>query len=700
MKLKQLIALTKDLNILYVEDEDNLRKETNSFLKTLFATADEAVDGKDGLNKYNDYFKKNKKYYDIVITDINMPNLDGIEMSKEILAKNKDQFIIVITAYNDSDRLQKIIDLGIRSFVHKPGDMDKIIAEIYKAASIIKDRKLKIKYIDSIAKLNKELDSLVEGYDSYVIASRTDLKGIITYASKAFADISGYSKDELIGRSHNIVRHPDMPKELFEDLWNTIKQEKTWHGEIKNKRKDGSWYWVNAKISPLYDSDGILIGYSGIREKITAKKELEELNQKLEKLVAKRTKEIENLLYYDKLTGLKTQSALIDDMRGKSFSALFLINIDGFQTINKLYGFDSGDSILIQFAEFLKTFNKDKSYELYHIYGDIFVLYEGDNFVRIEEYEKDLRLLKKHIQTYSFYLQDFEEHLELDATIGVSLGQENPLATADMALTHAKEHKLGFTTYNTTLDRTEEFHNTVMWKKKIKSALENNMVFPVYQPIFDRNGKIKKYEVLMRIADNSKKKETIHMPGEFLAAAIKTKQYSSLSKVIIKKSFKQMDKKRNCFSINISFEDIYNNSLINTLEKELKKYPHLKDKLIMEILETEEIYDAEVMEEFIAKFRDLGVRIAIDDFGTGHSNFSHILEINPDYIKIDGSFIKNIDNDKASHAMVKAIVEFAKELNIKTIAEYVHSKEVYDIVKGLGIDEFQGFYLSACLKEI
>lgn len=154
------------------------------------------------------------------------------------------------------------------------------------------------------------------------------------------------------------------------------------------------------------------------------------------------------------------------------------------------------------------------------------------------------------------------------------------------------------------------------------------------------------------------------------------------------------------FSINLSYGDIYNNTLISILTDYLQRFQKIGTRLIIEILETESIEDLEVMQLFIKEIRTFGVRIAIDDFGTGHSNFSNIIAIDPDYIKIDGSFIKNIDTDHTSYSLVKGIVNSAKDLNIKTIAEFVHKKEVFDIVKELGIDEFQGYYFSEPLLNI
>jgi|GEM_PF-1265418 len=145
----------------------------------------------------------------------------------------------------------------------------------------------------SLQKANDELNHLLEAFDENIIASKTDLKGRITYASKEFSRISGYSQEELIGKPHNIVRHQDVPQEAFSDMWKTLKSGKVWSGEVLNKKKDGGFYWVDAVVSPEYDEDKNIIGYSDIRHDITAKKEVEELSGNLELKVEARTKDLE-----------------------------------------------------------------------------------------------------------------------------------------------------------------------------------------------------------------------------------------------------------------------------------------------------------------------------------------------------------------------------------------------------------------------
>ncbi len=135
----------------------------------------------------------------------------------------------------------------------------------------------------STLRQNEELSELLEKFDINVIASNTDLKGRITYASKAFCKISGYSYDELIGQPHSIVRHPDTPAESYKEMWDTIQNGRTWKGVLKNRKKNGTTYWVESMISPLYNADDKIIGYSSIRRDITHEKKVEELHQQLEK---------------------------------------------------------------------------------------------------------------------------------------------------------------------------------------------------------------------------------------------------------------------------------------------------------------------------------------------------------------------------------------------------------------------------------
>jgi EAL domain-containing protein (putative c-di-GMP-specific phosphodiesterase class I) len=147
-------------------------------------------------------------------------------------------------------------------------------------------------------------------------------------------------------------------------------------------------------------------------------------------------------------------------------------------------------------------------------------------------------------------------------------------------------------------------------------------------------------------------------------------------------------------SFNFTYSDIVNTEFLNKLELFFKKVPDSGSRVVFEITENESMESYDVVKEFINRFRKYGIRIAIDDFGSGFSNFNYILEMEPDYLKIDGSLIKDIDTNPKSLTMTEAIVNFSKKLGIKVIAEYVHSEKIFIMLRDIGVDEFQGFYFA------
>jgi len=226
----------------------------------------------------------------------------------------------------------------------------------------------------------------------------------------------------------------------------------------------------------------------------------------------------------------------------------------------------------------------------------------------------------------------------------------------------------------------------------LKNVVDNSNIEPYIQGIFDtKTLKIKKYESLMRLVDSNSKEVFSVFP--YLEISKKIKLYEKMMKIMVDKTFALFSNQDIEFSINLSYEDIANEAFIQFLYEKINSYKNLKN-IIFEILESDFIEDFSVVKEFTTYVRTKGCKIAIDDFGSGYSNMENILKLKPEIIKIDGSLIKNINLSEESKTIVKNIVNMAKELNAKTVAEYVHSKEVFDIVKNMNIDFLQGFYLS------
>lgn len=194
-------------------------------------------------------------------------------------------------------------------------------------------------------RVEKKLNNYVALVNESVITSSTDLAGNIIYASNAFCRVSKYEKSELIGKNHRIIRHPDMSEEIYKELWNTITHNQTWQGEIKNKAKDGSVYWVYAVISPDFDEEGERIGYTAIRQDITDKKRAEEL------AITDRLTGLYNRLKLDEVLNYE----IAQTRRYETPLSIIIIDIDHFKSVNDTYGHQTGDMVLIEAAQILRS---------------------------------------------------------------------------------------------------------------------------------------------------------------------------------------------------------------------------------------------------------------------------------------------------------------------------------------------------------
>ncbi len=264
MDIKDIREFTKELNILYVEDDLETIEHVSSILTSLFLTVDIANDGKLGLEAYNNYYNENNKYYDVVLTDIEMPHINGIELCKYILISNPAQHIIVISAYNDKEKLQELLSLGVNDFLHKPVNSEKFFQTFEKCGKIVSNKNKISEELYFIQETNQNLATLLDIVNQVAIISKSDLEGNITFVNDLFCETSKYSQTELIGEKHNIIKHPDMPTEIYKHIWEDITQGKVWRGKLKNKSKDGESYYANANIFPIFDHQANVSQYIAI----------------------------------------------------------------------------------------------------------------------------------------------------------------------------------------------------------------------------------------------------------------------------------------------------------------------------------------------------------------------------------------------------------------------------------------------------
>jgi len=392
--------------------------------------------------------------------------------------------------------------------------------------------------------------------------------------------------------------------------------------------------------------------------------------------------ELKNRLYYDSLTSLKNRNLLKEEL--KENGVLVVIDIDKFSIYNELYGNKVGDKILVELSKIFTSFENLSKNNVYRIGSDEFVFYFNNN-INIEEFLK--KLLKK-LKNIVLEISNIKfENLTFKA--GVS-SIPNHLDNALIALMQAKKRNKSFYIFSKDDMKKElkKIESALYWTKKIEEAIKKDLIIPLFQPIVDRNKNIIKYEALMRLKDKDKL-----IPPFFLDIALKNNQYYDLLKIMFAKTVEVITKKQVHLSFNVSYLDLVDDEIFEFLKKEISKLKSI-ELLTLEILETEKILDYEKINKRILYFKNLGIDLAIDDFGSGYSNYKHILELNVDFLKIDGSLIRNILEDKNSFYVVESIVSFAKKMNIKTVAEFVENEEIFNILKKIGVDYFQGYYFS------
>jgi len=392
-------------------------------------------------------------------------------------------------------------------------------------------------------------------------------------------------------------------------------------------------------------------------------------------------KELRNRLYYDSLTSLKNRNLLKEELKNEGI--LIVIDIDKFAIYNELYGNRIGDGILVELSKIFISFDYLSRENVYRIGSDEFAFYFDKHF-NVEKFL--VKLLKKLKNTIVEVNNIKFENLTFKAGVSTI---PNHLDNALIALIQAKKRNKSFYIFSKE-DMKKEFkkiEDALYWTKKIEEAIEKDLIIPLFQPIVDTNRNIIRYEALMRLKDKDRL-----IPPFFLDIALKNNQYYDLSKIMLIKTVNFINKKQIPLSFNVSYLDLADDEMFEFLKKEVSKI-QIPELLTFEILETEKI-DYQKIDKRILYFKNLGISLAIDDFGSGYSNYKHILELNVDFLKIDGSLIKNILDDKNSFYLVESIVSFAKKMNIKTIAEFVEKEEVFNILKNIGVDYFQGYYFS------
>jgi c-di-GMP phosphodiesterase len=838
--MKKDTELVKDIKLLYVEDNDDVRESTVEILEYYFNDITVAHDGEEGLELYEKSYLTTNSYFHIVISDIEMPKMNGVEMCNKIKEINPDQLLVMLTAHDNQEYLMEAINIGIDKFITKPIiSADDLIAPLIGLSKkVMIDVELEKKDF-----LLKQKNRII---DENVFMTVSDLSGKIVDISQAYLNFTGYTREEVIGENHSIFRNEGASIDIIKNLWATILADQEWTGKLKNNKYSGEEYWISSSISPLYDINHKKIGYTAIVEDITNTKRLESLS------ITDSLTEIHNRRYFDYSLKREFKSAT---WRKEKFG-LLIIDVDYFKDYNDFYGHVRGDKVLKMVAAEIKKYVNNSVEDVFRIGGEEFAVLISDatdrevdrialdivtnvelleieheksdvskfitisigavningsrdsmsnedlynladnNLYKAKEggrnrvvfnintdsintlknldvitklpnrqcliqdlsmiqeesmlvllhinqinsikdlygieavgdmvsqkakqlsqviiddnvtlyslnmqefailvterslFDKYLALLKYSILTNSdenIYYADDDNYLISDFTAGVSYGILNIFNQADIVLQEAIMAKKNLIIYKNNQTTLELQKSTLNRLRVYKKALHSGNIIPYFQPIIDvKDNSILKYEALARLLTDTGE---IVTPYYFLDSAKQDNTFEFFTRQMMQKVFNIYAKKKTDISINITYENISSESMQGYIRNRLEKYGG--DGITFEIVESEDIEDYELIEDFILMLKQYNCKVSIDDFGSGYSNFTNIIKLNIDYIKLDGSLIEKLNIDKNVEHMITALLSFAKNAKIKTIAEFVSTQELDDKVRELGVDYIQGYF--------
>lgn len=549
------------------------------------------------------------------------------------------------------------------------------------------------KVLETMDFSHEQLIDLKAALDKTSIVAITDKTGKIIKVNDQFCEISKYSRDELIGEDHRILNSGFHPKAFFKEMWRTIGSGETWQGEVCNRAKDGSLYWVKTTIVPFMDDNNKPQKYISIRTDITAQKNI---------------KKIAHIAYHDDLTGLPNRRSLTKrveneisiGLRNNKEFALFFFDINRFKTINDSLGHKIGDMLLRELANRLRQIDIQTE-SFYRLNGDEFV-YILDDVTLIDEMAE--RILEALNESFVFEEYEFYASVSLGISIFPQHGESvsELLKTADTAMYAAKVKKgNSYSVYKKEMRGVND--RLLLLETKLHKALRDNMLELYYQPKYNiQSGAVVGAEAIIRWTDEE---FGTMQPEEFIPFVTQCGLITEIDKWMIEKvahqlaSIKEIIKPDFKMAINVSTDYIKEPNFIVDLAAILEKSNVSAQQIEIEISELGMLDTDHQLVDKIKQINSLGIQIVVDDFGIGYSSLDYLRKVPISSLKIDHSFTKELNLVPANAKMVGAIVSLAGALNLQAIAESVENGEDLAILKELNCQYAQGPFLNEPLCE-
>ncbi|CUW38916.1 Putative Adenylyl cyclase class-3/4/guanylyl cyclase,378-537 and Diguanylate phosphodiesterase, EAL domain,544-790 [Magnetospirillum sp. XM-1] len=517
----------------------------------------------------------------------------------------------------------------------------------------------------------------------------TDSHGAIEYVNRAFVLVSGYSEDEVLGRNPRLLKSGETVASLYRDMWYCLSNGTTWQGELCNRAKDGSLFWEYATISPIRDDNGAVTHFMAVKENITQRKQAEQL------LVHQAT--------HDTLTGLPNRLLLEDRVHhaievakreGRRIGLMFL-DLDRFKIVNDSLGHVAGDQLLKVVADRLRhTLRR----------SDTVARLGGDEFVVVLTHFQSSSELAEVAEKISAALDEPVElaghKVHVGASIGIALYPEDGdnfnalMKDADTAMYRAKQKgRNTFCFYDSNMN--DEALDRLKLEEALRRALVRGEFQLFYQPQVDlQTGQTSGVEALIRW--NSPDRGQVS-PALFIPVAEESNLISMIGWWVLEESCRQIAAWREeglsgiKVAVNVSGRQFLNHALVECISDLMAQYGVQPAQLEIELTESTVMAEPERAIEQLNRLREIGIQVSVDDFGTGYSSLSYLKRLPLSTIKVDRSFVRDVNNQSENAAIVSAILGLADALDMSIVAEGVETEGEERHLRDAGCIKVQGF---------
>ncbi|RZF87947.1 EAL domain-containing protein [Pseudoalteromonas sp. CO325X] len=635
--------------------------------------------------------------YAIVLLDASIANAETAnELVQSILSHNASQAIVTIIDSHDADYAERLLLSGVTDFIRRPYN-DALLMKVCDHAARRED------FIASYSEFEKKVAQLSQSQSRYkelysahqrilmhlnTIVMELDEQGCIRFINPAWEANTGYGLKQSIGKPlTNYALAHDQAR--LQQVLSAVAQGEQQRRKIEVQlvTQQGNSAWFECRFQHVNEANAGAVITASI-DNIEERKQAE--------------LQLQHLALHDTLTGLHNRyyfdqqlSQLCRQTRANDEHALIYIDLDHFKIINDSKGHQEGDVVLKEVANLFQEHIGD-SHLVFRIGGDEFaILLKDTPFLDAHMVAEGVCMA---IDSYQFHCQ--EQLYSISCSIGITQisAQNNDanecLKQADIALYIAKSQGRNLVhCYDARDSQSNAMQSGLEWGHNVRSALQQNNIELHYQAVWDiKRSRIAYYEALLRLVVDD---ELIY-PNQFIPALEMLNDSYLMDQCVVRRAISDLSENPQLqrVAINLSAQSFLDERLLPHIRAMLNDYHVDPKRVIFEITESASIDNLSATRDMICALNELGCDFSIDDFGTGFSTFDYLKRLPAQHVKIDGSFVRDMQHDPIDYALVKAINDISRSLKKHSVAEYVENKEIYNLLKEIGVDYAQGYFIA------